>query len=551
MSDSLARRSLGGGGSHVPAILALTIALGLAAFGVTRGTRAVGGSDSSCYGLMAAAFGSGQLQPSSALAVQAPWPDAPRTLAPGGFIPSPVVADGASPVCAPGFAVIMAPFFAIGGADAIFVVTPVFAFLLVWCAFVLANRLAGGLAGVAAAALTASSPIVLYQTVQPMNDIATAALWLGAVAMASVRLKPDATSQEVRLEPATTSQADAAATSNVASGFSRTLLAGLIIGIAILVRPNLAPLAILIAAMQWRPGQAVPVRAMGLLIVGALPGVAAWLWLNHALYGSVAGSGYGEAGQLFSVSNVGINAANYARALYQTQTVFPLLALGAPFVLTGEARRLALWLVAAAGIVGTIYLLYLPFPEWWYLRFLIPAIVLAIVVACSVAGRLADRGRMRGVVAIGVVVLSLMGMQEAGARQVLGLQALEGRYRATAALVAEKLPANATLITVWQSGSVRFHAGREAVLWDSLDPAWLDRAVQWLAANGRVPYILLERREEAEFRDRFRGHAAIGALDWPPRFNIGGQARIFDPADRARYEAGEAYPTENIRPPRR
>jgi hypothetical protein len=62
---------------------------------------------------------------------------------------------------------------------------------------------------------------------------------------------------------------------------------------------------------------------------------------------------------------------------------------------------------------------------------------------------------------------------------------------------------------------------------------------------------LLERREEPEFRDRFRGRAAIGALDWPPRFNIGGQARIFDPADRARYQAGEAYPTENIRQPRR
>lgn len=502
--------------SRVPAILALTIALGLAAFGVARGTRAVGGSDSSCYGLMAAAFGSGQLQPSSVLAVQAPWPDASRTLAPGGFIPSPVTPEGASPICAPGFSVLMAPLFAIGGHDAIFLATPFFAFVLVWCAFVLANRLAGGLAGVSAAALTASSPIVLYQAVQPMNDIATAALWLAALTLVA-----------------------------------RPLFCGAIVGLAILVRPNLAPLAIVIAAMQWRPGRPLPLRAVALLMLGAIPGVTAWLSLNQALYGSIAGSGYGEAGRLFSVSNVGVNAANYTKAFYQTQTVFPLLALGAPFVLAGEARRVALWLLAAAGVVEVIYLLYLPFPEWWYLRFLIPVIVLAIVVACSVAARLADRARMRGVVAIGTVALALMGMQEAGARQVLALQGLEGRYRATADLVSEKLPANAVLITVWQSGSVRFHAGREAVLWDSLDPAWLDRSVEWLTANGRVPYLLLERREEPDFRDRFRGHAAIGALDWPPRFNIGGQARIFDPADRSRYEAGEAYPTENIRPPRR
>ena len=514
--------------ARLPAALTLVVALALAGFGVMRGTRAVGGSDSSCYALMAEAFGSGQWQPSSQLAVEAPWPDASRTLAPGGFIPSPVRPDASSPICAPGFSLLMAPFFAIGGHDAIFAVTPIAAFVLVWCAFVLATRLAGGLAGVSAAVLTASSPIVLYQTVQPMNDIATAALWLAALASVTGRRGG----------------------SSDPPGAGRTILSGVLVGLAILVRPNLAPLAVIVAALQWRP-HAVPVRATALLVAGALPGVAAWLWLNHVLYGSLAGNGYGSVGDLFSLSHVAANATNYGKALYQTQTVFPLLALAAPFVLAGEARRLALWLLAFAIGVGAIYLLYQPFPEWWYLRFLIPVIVLAIVVACVVAARLADRGRMRGVVAIGTVALALMGVQAAGARQVLALQGLEGRYRETADLVAERLPANAVLITVWQSGSVRFHAGREAVLWDSLDPAWLDRAVAWLSAHGRVPYILVERREEGEFRNRFRGHAEIGALDWPARFNIGGQARVFDPADRPRYLAGETYPTENTRQPRR
>jgi len=525
--------------ARLPAALALVVAFALAGFGLTRGTRAVGGSDSSCYGLMAAAFGTGHWQPSSALAVEAPWPDAARTLAPGGFIPSPVRPDAASPICAPGFSVLMAPFYAIGGRDAVFAVTPIAAFVLVWCAFVLANRLAGGLAGVAAAALTASSPIVLFQAVQPMNDIATAALWLAALAAATVPRRGGFVNP-----PA-----------------AHLALAGVFVGLAILVRPNLAPLAAIGVGMtvsDTLPRSAYVAENRGkrwwsvvLVMAGALPGVAALLWLNHVLYGSVIGSGYGDAGRLFSLSHVSVNATNYGQALYQTQTVFPLLALAAPFVLAGEARRLALSLLAfAAGIAG-IYLLYQPFPEWWYLRFLIPAIVLAIVVACSVAARLADRGRMRGVVAMGAVALAVMGVQTAGARQVLALQGLEGRYRETADLVAARLPANAVLITVWQSGSVRFHAGRDAVLWDSLDPAWLDRAVAWLSAQGRAPYILVERREEAEFRDRFGGQAEIGALDWPPRFNIGGQARIFDPADRSRYEAGASYPTENIRQPRR
>lgn len=530
------RQGYGAPSSWLPPVLALAVALALAAFGFVQGTRAVGGSDSSCYALMAEAFGTGQWQPSSALAMAAPWPDASRTLAPGGFIPSPVRPDAASPICAPGYSLLMAPFFAIGGRDAVFAVTPIAAFVLVVCAFTLANRLGGGLAGVSAAVLTASSPTVLFQAVQPMNDIATAALWLAALTV-TVRLKP---------HPAS------GLSGNVASGFSRTLVfAGVLTGLAILVRPNLAPLAVILAAMQWRSGQPLPLKATALLLAGALPGVAAWLWLNQVLYGSIAGNGYGEVGQLFSLSHVGANVANYGQAFYQTQTVFPLVAFAAPFMLVGEARRLVCWLLGFAAGVISVYLLYRPYPEWWYLRFLVPAIVLLIVIACSVAAQVADRARMRGVVAIGTVVLALMGMRVAGEREVLALQLLEGRYRETATLIADRLPANAVLITVWQSGSVKFHAGREAVLWDSLDPEWLDRAVGWLSAQGRAPYILVERREEADFRDRFRGHAELGALDWPPRFNIGGQARIFAPADRARYLAGEAYPTENIRPARR
>ena len=115
-------------------------------------------------------------------------------------------------------------------------------------------------------------------------------------------------------------------------------------------------------------------------------------------------------------------------------------------------------------------------------------------------------------------------------------------------MVASRLPDNAVMITVWESGSIRFHAGREIVMWDSLDPAWLDRAVNWLEERGRPAYILVERREENEFRSRFRDRSAFGALDWPPRFDLNRQARIFAAADRARHLGGEVYSTENVRP---
>ena len=94
---------------------------------------------------------------------------------------------------------------------------------------------------------------------------------------------------------------------------------------------------------------------------------------------------------------------------------------------------------------------------------------------------------------------------------------------------------------------MRFHADREIVMWESLDPAWLDRALTWLRSKGLQPYLLFERREEPEFRARFRGQSEVGGLDWPPRFDLNRQVRIYDPADRARFLAGETYATENVR----
>ena len=494
--------------------VALLLAVALAVFGFVRGTWAVGGSDSSCYALMAKAFGAGDLQPTSALAVDAPWPNAATTFAPGGFIASPARANAASPICAPGMAVLMAPLAAMFGQDAIFWLTPFAAAALVLFAFAIGRQLAGGVAGITAAILTATSPIVLYQTVQPMNDIVTAALWLGAIALAR-----------------------------------SSAIAGVLIGAAILVRPNLAPLAIVLALIPFLQFgvNRIATEALLRMIAGSLPGVMVVLWLNQALYGSVIGSGYGAAGDLFSARHVNDNLTNYSRALFQTQHIVPALALLAPWVFDGIRRKGAILLLGFVAVEIAIYLFYTPFPEWWYLRFLIPAIVVLLILASAATVQLLSRNVMGGLIPILAVLLGIIGTRAAGERQTFELQRMESRYRETAELVRDRLPANAVLITVWQSGSVRFHAGREIVMWDALDPAWLDRAIAWLQSKGQQPYLLFERREEPDFRARFRDHSDTGRLDWPPRFDINRQVRIFDPDDRARYLAGEAYPTENTR----
>src|SRR3954468_24208669 len=97
-------------------IFALAAAIGLGTAGVIYGTYAAGGSDSSCYALMAEAFASGRLQPSSVLVPDVPWPDAQKTLTPGGFVPSQGHTSAFAPVCAPGFSVVLAPVVKVFGA---------------------------------------------------------------------------------------------------------------------------------------------------------------------------------------------------------------------------------------------------------------------------------------------------------------------------------------------------------------------------------------------------------------------------------------------------
>jgi hypothetical protein len=493
-------------------IIAAAAALALTAFAVVGGTWAVGGSDSSCYALMAEAFAQGSLQPVAPLASEAPWPNAATTFAPAGFIPSPVRPAAAAPICTAGFSLLLVPFRLMGGADGIFFLTPLAAGLLVWCAFVSTRQLAGAGAGAAAAVITATTAIVLFQAVQPMNDITATALWLAVFALSGIEAP------------------------------RRWWLMGVLTGFALLVRPNLAPVAA--AAGVWTLIQGGPHAALR-FGAGAAPGALVMGWLNAEMYGSPFRVGYGSAAALFSAGFVPANVARYSRSALETLTPFPLIALAAPFVL-GPQHRARAWLgLAMIAATVAVYLPYQSFQEWWYLRFLLPAIAVAIVLATATATPLV-RGRVA--IAAIAVVLAGFGLATARQRQAFELQRLESRFRHAGAFVRERLPENAVLLTVWQSGTIRYHAHRETILWDSMDPAALDGAIDWLRTRGREPFLLLERWEEPRFRERFAGAAALGALDWPPRFEIDRQVRVYAPADRGHYLAGEAVSTEYIWP---
>jgi thymidylate kinase len=147
---------------------------------------------------------------------------------------------------------------------------------------------------------------------------------------------------------------------------------------------------------------------------------------------------------------------------------------------------------------------------------------------------------------IATVALVVAGIRTADARQVFQLANLESVFARAGDVVAARLPGNAIVITSRFSGSVRYYAGRRTIVWDVLDPAWLDRLVAYARDRGFEPYFLIDSSEEAAFRQRF-GTSPLARLDWPPLIEIAPQVRIYAPADRDRYLRGEARLTEYVR----
>jgi hypothetical protein len=507
---------------------ALALVIGAVIFTAVRwGSWVAGGSDSYCYMHQAERWAEviGQLarghlvglQVPEPLALDAPWPDAERSFAPAGHLPSPTVPGAVVPVCPSGLSIAMAPFVLAGGPRAGFYVLPVFAAVLIAATYVVGSRFGAGV-GFWASVLAAASPIVLYQAIQPMSDVPAAALWMLAVALAT-------------------------GTSRRAS-----LLSGVATSAAILVRPNLVPLGFVIGLfLLLRPERSWLQRLRTASIYAAFcaPGCLIVALTQQAFYGSPLASGYGSLAALFSFSSVVSNVGRYLGWLWSTHTIAIVLALLAPWLLPGGLTALALSMF----IVNlALYVPYVVFDDWSYLRFLLPTIPLLLILVVAVIDAAARRlrlPRVAWITAAVAVALALLFVRETRQRPAFVLQQLEARFERAGVFVGRRLPPNALVVTSSESGSVRFYAGRKTLVWDGLDPAWLDGALLYVRTKGYEPYLLFERREEPDFRQRFAG-SPIARLDWPPMAEVASQVRIYRPADRDRYFQGTLPPTEFV-----
>jgi hypothetical protein len=492
--------------------VALVIALCPAIAGIARNSWTASGADQYAYVSQADLWLERDLTVPVPLAATAPWPDAVWSFAPHGFRPAPTGA-AIVPVTAPGLPLMMAGVKAIAGHCAMFLVTPLSGALLVWIMFSIGRRMESDVLGLAAAWFTATSPAVLAMLVSPMSDVPAAALWALAIFF------------------------------TIGQSRRSALAAGLAASGAILIRPNLAPLAALLAAWRWwtadNPEHS---KDAALVAAGTVPGCLIVAWTNSALYGSPLASGYGSLSSLFSMTNVGTNLARYGTWLVESQTPLALLGVAAllPFTFVWPGRRqrqAALLLGATLMVVWALYLAYIPYEAWWFLRFLLPswpAICLGMAVVIvrlgrthSVALRVAAFGLALAVGAYTIRFAVNNGAFPSG----------EGdhRYVSIAKIVEQATEPSAVIFAGQHSGPTRYYAGRTIVRYELVDPAWLDRAVQWLTAAGRRPYFLLEEYEVQEWEKRFGAANTLGRLTLAPIAEyrapgVPGAIYLFDPA---------------------
>lgn len=511
-------------GTGWPLAASVLLALATLAAGVAWSTTAAAGADAHGYVSQADRWLAGRLSIDQSWASDAPWPMARWTLTPLGYRPSNVAGSEwvVVPTYAPGLPLLMALAKTIGGQELLFWVVPLSGAILVLATFGITQGLVSPGAGLIAAWLTATSPTVIFMLMLPMSDLPAAAAW--AVAFHGL----------------------------LSRRFGWAAVAGIAAGLALTIRPNLAPGAAVLGA--WcvvrvyrstsddRRLAIVSALAFG---AGAAAGASVVAAVNQTLNASPFISGYGSTlDNAFSIQHLWPNLRHYTSSLVLTQTPLPLvgaLALLVPIRALWPALRERAALATMAVFVAAIwvtYTLYLEFDAWWFLRFLLPSWPFLMAGSAATLHALARRSRVASaIVAAGVLAIGLWQITVAVDRRAFSLWQEERRYVTVARHVAQLTRPRSAIFSRQHSGSIRYYAGRLTVRFEEFEPGDLDRAVAWFSARGVRSYLLLDDADLPLARDVLGGLAAGRILE-PPLLHYSGASQVYlydlsQPRDRA------------------
>jgi len=153
------------------------------------------------------------------------------------------------------------------------------------------------------------------------------------------------------------------------------------------------------------------------------------------------------------------------------------------------------------------YLAYGSFEVWWYLRFLLPAAGAAatlIAIGVMTLARVVPRpwGGLVACLTFGALLTTTLGF--AWQEGVFGgLREGERRYIEIGEFVSRTLPAEAALLSVQHSGSLRFYGGRLTLRFDWIEKDGLSRALAEIERIGLHPYLVIDDFELPQFQSQF------------------------------------------------
>ncbi len=420
--------------------LALAVALvGYAVFLALAGSHGAGGSDSAGY------VGSARLLFHGQTAVPVRMPEGialdRRTAAvfiPLGFAQGRVLGT-MSPSYPVGFPLHMLLMALLAGERVgPFLVVPVASAVALALLYAMARELGlsqrGSLLGVA---LLAICPTWLLLSLQPMSDV-PASTWALAALLLAMR---------------------------AGRGDGHAAAAGFALGVAVIVRPSNALLALPLAAvLPWRWRRIV---AFGL---GGLPVLALLLTYNWLSYGSPLMSGYGPASQAHEMFQLG-----YFPVRFRHYGFWTCAALG-PWIVAGWLASLAmrgipsdtrlllaLWFLPAF----LFHCFYMPYEPWWFTRFFLPGFPALIIGALLAAREIARHSSKRvssGVMRAGLatsVALVLAWPTVASAKlDVLKIGYLESIYPEAVEWARSRVPERSIVLASQMSGAIFLYSDR-------------------------------------------------------------------------------------------
>ncbi|MGA2016032.1 MAG: hypothetical protein ABSH26_03695 [Opitutaceae bacterium] len=293
------------------------------------------------------------------------------------------------------------------------------------------------------------------------------------------------------------------------------LVSGLCFSVGFLLRPsNFLIMVPVVLAAGLSP------RSLGLVALGALPGAAAWMAVNHSAYGDYFQSGYGAIFNEFHASLVPGTLVYCAKWLPVLLSPIVVLSPGI-LVLIRRGPRISLVLAAWAAVYAGFYAPYRwTHQDWWFLRFLLPAapplIVAGLTVLRACIEALRERfplGRVR--VAAAVLILAAVGV-EVGRIGPLGAWSIGGgerKYGRVAAWLASNVPRDSAVIAHEMSGALFYYTGFTIVRADQLDRATSERVRDAARSDGKPLFAVLYPHELGVLKVAPGPWALVGSVD--------------------------------------